>query len=160
MGNPIRASRINTASRSWNDSTRIRNCGSSRERGTRRPSPVHRRSMCTACLVFSMASVQPDVRRIPPRSESDTTCEGKCFVDILEVCMRFEKFSFGSIQDRRRYQHDVVIDRRDVRKRKKRPPKKFREEFAHTPVSIEEKIPWQCHRLIIGTGTGALPGDE
>jgi len=24
-------------------------------------------------------------------------------------------------------------------------------------VSVEEKIPWQCRRLIIGTGTGALP---
>jgi len=22
---------------------------------------------------------------------------------------------------------------------------------------VEEKIPWQCRRLIIGTGTGALP---
>jgi hypothetical protein len=36
-------------------------------------------------------------------------------------------------------------------------PKKFREQFGHTPVSTEEKIPWQCRRLIIGTGTGALP---
>jgi hypothetical protein len=25
------------------------------------------------------------------------------------------------------------------------------------PLSIEEKIPWKCHRLVIGTGTGALP---
>jgi len=72
--------------------------------------------------------------------------------------MRFEKFSFGSIRiDGVTYQDDVVIDRGDVRKRKKKPSKKYREEFAHTPVSIEEKIPWQCHRLIIGTGTGALP---
>jgi hypothetical protein len=65
-----------------------------------------------------MATVQPDVRQIRPRSESDSTCEGKCFVDILEVCMRFEKFSFGSIRiDGVTYQHDVVIDRGDVRKR-------------------------------------------
>jgi hypothetical protein len=34
---------------------------------------------------------------------------------------------------------------------------KFRNEFGHMPVSIEEKIPWQCRRLIIGTGTGAMP---
>jgi hypothetical protein len=72
--------------------------------------------------------------------------------------MRFEKFSFGSIRiDGVTYEHDVVIDRGDVRKRKKKPSKKFREQFGHTPVSIEEKIPWQCRRLIIGTGTGALP---
>src|SRR5262245_33594661 len=71
--------------------------------------------------------------------------------------MRFEKFSFGSIRlDGVTYEHDVVIDRRKVRKRKK-PSKKFRDEFRHTPVSIEEKIPWKCRRLIIGTGTGALP---
>jgi hypothetical protein len=72
--------------------------------------------------------------------------------------MRFPKFSFGSIQiDGTTYEHDVVIDRGDVRKRKKKPSKKFRDEFGHTPISIEEKIPWKCRRLIIGTGTGALP---
>ena len=27
----------------------------------------------------------------------------------------------------------------------------------HTPLSIEEEIPWKCRRLVIGTGTGALP---
>jgi len=72
--------------------------------------------------------------------------------------MRFQKFSFGSIRiDGVIYEHDVVIDRGDVCKRKKKPSKKFRDEFRHTPVSIEEKIPWKCRRLIIGTGTGRLP---
>lgn len=36
-------------------------------------------------------------------------------------------------------------------------PKKFRDEFGHTPLSLEEKIPWQCRRLVVGTGGGALP---
>ena len=72
--------------------------------------------------------------------------------------MRIEEFSFGSIRiDGVTYPHDVVIDRGDVRKRKKKPSKKFRDAFGHTPVSIEEKIPWGCRRLVIGTGTGALP---
>jgi hypothetical protein len=72
--------------------------------------------------------------------------------------MRFQKFSFGSIRiNGVTYEHDVVIDRGDVRKRKKKPSKKFRDKFGHTPVSIEEKVPWQCRRLIIGTGAGALP---
>ena len=72
--------------------------------------------------------------------------------------MRFEKFSFGSIRiDGVTHEHDVVIDRGQVRKRKKKPSKKYREEFGHTPVSIEEKIPWKCQRLVIGTGTGKLP---
>jgi hypothetical protein len=72
--------------------------------------------------------------------------------------MRLEKFSFGSIRiDGVTYEHDVVIDRGYVRKRKKKPSKKFRGEFGHTPVSIEEKIPWKCRRLVVGTGTGALP---
>jgi hypothetical protein len=55
------------------------------------------------------------------------------------------------------YDHDVVIDQGKVRKRKKRPSRKFRDEFGHTPLSIEEDIPWRCRRLVIGTGTGALP---
>src|SRR5438445_4740097 len=72
--------------------------------------------------------------------------------------MRFEKFSFGSIRiDGTTYEHDVVIDRGDVRKRKKKPSKEFRGDFGHTPLSIKERIPWRCTRLVIGTGTGALP---
>ena len=53
--------------------------------------------------------------------------------------------------------HDVVIDRGPIRRRNKKPSKRFRGEFGHTPLSIEEKIPWKCRRLVIGTGTGALP---
>ena len=72
--------------------------------------------------------------------------------------MRFESFSFGSIRiDGTTYDHDVVIDRGEVRKREKQPSKKFRDTFGHTPLSIEETIPWQCRRLVIGTGAGALP---
>ena len=38
------------------------------------------------------------------------------------------------------------------------PSKKFRDEFGHTPLSIEEEIPWKCHRLVIGTGAyGSMP---
>jgi hypothetical protein len=70
-------------------------------------------------------------------------------------CCRFEAFSFGSIRiDGVTYEHDVLIDRGEVRKRKKKRSKKFREAFGHTPLSAEEKIPWKCSRLVIGTGTG------
>jgi hypothetical protein len=72
--------------------------------------------------------------------------------------MRFEVLSFGSIRiDGVTYEHDVVIDHGRVRKRKKKPSKKFRDLFSHTPLSLEEKIPWDCRRLVIGTGGGALP---
>jgi hypothetical protein len=72
--------------------------------------------------------------------------------------MVFDRFSFGSICiNGMSYQHDVVIDRGEVRKRDKKPSKKFRDDFGHTPLSIEEEIPWKCQRLVIGTGGGALP---
>jgi len=73
--------------------------------------------------------------------------------------MDFGKFRFGSLTiDGVTYERDVVIDRGQVRKRKKKPSKKFREEFGHAPISVEEKIPWKCERLVIGTGTnGSLP---
>ncbi|MGH9895581.1 MAG: MTH938/NDUFAF3 family protein, partial [bacterium] len=75
-----------------------------------------------------------------------------------ERLMQFESFSFGSIQiDGITYEHDVVIDHGEVSKREKKPSKKFRAVFGHTPLSIEEQIPWNCRRLVIGTGTGALP---
>jgi hypothetical protein len=73
--------------------------------------------------------------------------------------MQINKFSFGSIEiDGAVYEHDVVMDRGTIRKRRKKPSKKFRDEFGHTPLSIEEQIPWKCSRLVIGTGAyGRLP---
>jgi hypothetical protein len=73
--------------------------------------------------------------------------------------MHFDNFSFGSIEiDGVVWEFDVVIDRGEVRKRKKKASKPYREEFGHTPLSIEEDIPWECRRLIIGTGAhGGLP---
>jgi len=72
--------------------------------------------------------------------------------------MRLEAFSFGLIRiDGVDYSHDVVIDRGRVSQRKKKPSKQFRDLFGHTPLSIEEDIPWKCSRLVIGTGTGRLP---
>ena len=72
--------------------------------------------------------------------------------------MQFEAFSFGSIRiDGVTYEHDVLIDRGEVYKRKKKASKKFRDNFGHTPLSAEERIPWKCRHIVIGTGTGALP---
>jgi len=72
--------------------------------------------------------------------------------------MHLESFSFGLVRiDGVSYEHDVVIDRGEVRKRKKKASKRFRDLFGHTPVSVEEEIPWKCRRLVIGTGGGALP---
>ena len=73
--------------------------------------------------------------------------------------MRVTGYSFGSIQvDGVTYDHDLVIDRGKIRKRKKAASRKFRGASGHTPLSIEEDIPWRCRRLVIGTGAdGALP---
>jgi hypothetical protein len=76
-----------------------------------------------------------------------------------EISMQFGPFAFGSIQiDGVTYGHDVVVDHGEIRKRRKKPSKKFRDEYAHTPLSAEEEIPWKCRRLVIGTGAyGSLP---
>jgi hypothetical protein len=73
--------------------------------------------------------------------------------------VRIDGFSFGTIRiDGETYGRDVVIDRGEVRLRKKKPSKPYRDEFGHTPLSLAEKIPWNCTRLVIGTGAhGALP---
>ena len=65
--------------------------------------------------------------------------------------MRFDAFSFGSIQiDGLVYDHDIVIDRGAIRKRKKQPSKKRRDAYGHTPLSAAEEIPWRCRRLVVG----------
>jgi hypothetical protein len=73
--------------------------------------------------------------------------------------MDFSKFQFGKLKiDGTTYERDVIVDRGRIRKRKKKLSKKFRPEFGHTPVSMEERIPWKCRRLVIGTGRyGSLP---
>ena len=54
--------------------------------------------------------------------------------------MRLGHFSFGRVRiEGVLYDHDVVIDRGEVRKRKKKASRKFRAEFGHTPLSLEEK---------------------
>jgi hypothetical protein len=75
------------------------------------------------------------------------------------MAMRIDRFSFGSVRiDGVTYEHDVVIVGGRIHKRKKKPSKPFRGEFGHTPLSIEEDIPWDCRRLVVGTGaSGALP---
>jgi len=73
--------------------------------------------------------------------------------------MRFGRFAFGSIEvDGTIYEHDLVIDRGGLRKRKKGPSKALRARYGHTPLSLDEDIPWSCRRLVIGSGAaGSLP---
>jgi hypothetical protein len=73
--------------------------------------------------------------------------------------VRFENFSFGSIRiDGVTYEHDLVIDRGEIRKRKKKASKQYRDGYGHTPLSTKEDIPWGCRRLVVGTGAeGGLP---
>ncbi len=73
--------------------------------------------------------------------------------------MRFTDYSFGSLRiDGVTYDHDLIIDRGKIRKRKKAESRKFRGAYGHTPLSIAEDIPWRCRQLVIGTGAdGALP---
>ena len=73
--------------------------------------------------------------------------------------VRFSGYSFGSVRvDGVTYDHDLIIDRGKIRKRKKGASRKFRGAYGHTPLSAAEDIPWRCRRLVIGTGAdGALP---
>ena len=80
-------------------------------------------------------------------------------VQVRGISMRFTEYSFGSVRiDGVTYDHDLIIDRGQIRKRKKAASKKFRSAYGHTPLSTVEDIPWRCRRLVIGTGAdGALP---
>ncbi|MFZ0169000.1 MAG: MTH938/NDUFAF3 family protein [Candidatus Dormiibacterota bacterium] len=73
--------------------------------------------------------------------------------------MRFESFTFGSVQiEGVTYEHDLIIDRGEIRKRNKKASKKYRGAYGHTPLTAEEDIPWHCHQLVVGTGAdGGLP---
>lgn len=73
--------------------------------------------------------------------------------------MKFEKFEFGTLRiDGTDYEYDLVIDRGEIGKRKKKASKRYRDSYDHTPLSLRENLPWRCERLVIGTGAyGNLP---
>src|SRR5207245_5935088 len=55
--------------------------------------------------------------------------------------MHFDTFALGSIQiDGSTYEHDVVIDRGGIRKRKKKRSKQFSEKFGQTTLSVEDEM--------------------
>ena len=73
--------------------------------------------------------------------------------------MQCRLISFGHIEiDGRRFDHDVVIEKGRIRRRKKGPSKRHRAEYGHTPLTPDETIPWSAPLLIVGTGaSGQLP---
>jgi hypothetical protein len=73
--------------------------------------------------------------------------------------MKVKNLSFGSITiDGKTYENDVIIDNRSIKKREKAESKKYSDRFGHTPLSPDENIPWDCKRLIVGTGhSSSLP---
>ena len=73
--------------------------------------------------------------------------------------MQVRLLRFGAIEvDGSEYESDIVIESGRVRERKKKPSKRYRDQFGHTPLSIDEALPWGGGRLIIGTGAyGSLP---
>jgi hypothetical protein len=79
-----------------------------------------------------------------------------------EACVQATLVAFGVIDvEGRRFDRDVVVERGRVRKRDKKASKPLRDRYGHTPLSLLEQIPWDCRRLIVGTGAdGALPIDD
>jgi hypothetical protein len=73
--------------------------------------------------------------------------------------MKINLVSFGELDiEGERYDHDVVIEKGEVRKRNKKPSKPYRAQYGDTPLSAAEDIPWHGKKLYIGTGTyGSLP---
>jgi hypothetical protein len=73
--------------------------------------------------------------------------------------MDIEYPSFGTVViDGTRYDHDVLIEDGRVTKRDKSPSKPLKARYGHTPLSVNEVIPWSKPKLVIGSGhSGRLP---
>ena len=73
--------------------------------------------------------------------------------------MQAKFIGFGAIKiDGQQYDYDVIIDKGKIRKRNKKPSKPYRDRYGHTPLSIDETIPWGGKQLLIGTGSyGQMP---
>lgn len=67
--------------------------------------------------------------------------------------MKVDRFEFGSIViDGKEYTSDLVIEGREIKKRKKKNSKPYRSQYGHTPLSAKENIPWSCKTLVVGRG--------
>ncbi len=111
-----------------------------------------------ACHGKSRTATQCVPLRLPRTPHVSLACvDVPCVQEATAT--HIDRFTFGSIRiDGVTYEHDVVITGGRVGKRKKKASKPFRGAFGHTPVSIEENIPWDCRCLVVGTGAdGALP---
>lgn len=63
-----------------------------------------------------------------------------------------KKLKFGSITvNGKVYDHDLLIEKGEVKKRKKGPSQELIN-YGHTPLSELEYIPWDCDTLVIGIG--------
>ena len=73
--------------------------------------------------------------------------------------MKARFIRFGEIEiDGTRYNKDVVVENGVVRNRDKTASRQHKAAYGHTPLSANESIPWECSRLLVGTGAnGRLP---
>jgi hypothetical protein len=73
--------------------------------------------------------------------------------------MEVNSFSFGRIEiDGKSFEKDIVISKASIEKRQKKSSKHLKQSFGHTPLTLEENIPWDCRVLVVGTGIyGMLP---
>jgi hypothetical protein len=73
--------------------------------------------------------------------------------------MQINELSFGNIKiDGISYSEDIIIDKCKIIARDKSASRKIKGQFGHTPLSPAENIPWNCKRLVIGSGMyGSLP---
>lgn len=71
--------------------------------------------------------------------------------------MKIDGYDFGTIViDKKEYNNDIVIQGGKIRKRNKKASKPFRAKYGHTPLSVQEDIPWNCSILVIGCGMNSL----
>ena len=76
--------------------------------------------------------------------------------------MKVDNLQFGRITiDGRSYNEDIVIDNDQITLRDKTASRKKKSVYGHTPLTLQENIPWNCKRLVIGSGQyGSLPVEK
>ncbi len=73
--------------------------------------------------------------------------------------MKARLVEFGLVEiDGRTYDRDLLVERGQVSRRRKKASKPERDRYGHTPLTTAEPLPWHCRRLVVGTGVdGLLP---
>ena len=118
------------------------------------PAPEDRKEKSILVFVlWSAVALAAGGCRDVPGAQRETAAKKGEMPRRLDQPLKIGDCRWGKIViNGRTFEEDVVISKNAVRERNKKPSKKYAARSGHTPLSLDEEIPWDCQELVVGIG--------